>query len=198
MSDSTSMTRVKPVFSSPLNPSVSFPSPHPVWLTGSLCILSGDCWTPEGVVDDTSIMSVPLFVRRSWLSCLSNHSLRVMFVFVRLVLRHMWYCCVCHAFNCQMSHRPLVTMLVIYYSHVTPHQHSFIFPSCFLFCARSCLCIKPAIKESHDIFASVASISLPTIACHLKKHQVSIKQIYHTKLAFQRLMELNSAVNHHK
>lgn len=38
--------------------------------------------------------------------------------------------------------------------------------------------IKKAIEESHDTFANVASISLPNIACLLKKHQVSMKQIY--------------------
>lgn len=38
--------------------------------------------------------------------------------------------------------------------------------------------IKQVIEESNDTFANVASISLPTIACLLKKHQVSMKEIY--------------------
>ncbi|CAI5638173.1 unnamed protein product, partial [Oreochromis niloticus] len=38
--------------------------------------------------------------------------------------------------------------------------------------------IKQAIEKSNDTFANVPSISLPTIARLLKKHQVSMKQIY--------------------
>ncbi|XP_039469879.1 uncharacterized protein LOC120440746 [Oreochromis aureus] len=38
--------------------------------------------------------------------------------------------------------------------------------------------IKQAIENSNDTFANVPSISLPTIARLLKKHQVSMKQIY--------------------
>ncbi len=37
--------------------------------------------------------------------------------------------------------------------------------------------IKQAIEYSNDTFANVLSISLPTIARLLKKHQVSMKQI---------------------
>lgn len=37
--------------------------------------------------------------------------------------------------------------------------------------------IKHVIEEN-DTFANVASLSLPTIACLLKRHQVSMKDIY--------------------
>ncbi|KAI2643019.1 P3N-PIPO polyprotein [Labeo rohita] len=71
--------------------------------------------------------------------------------------------------------------------------------------------IEPAIENSNDTFASVPSISLPTIARLLKKHQVSMKQIYFVPFErnnvrvkqlrseyIQRVMELDAAVNHHK
>jgi len=35
------------------------------------------------------------------------------------------------------------------------------------------------ILDNEDMFNNVGSISLPTIACILKRHQVSIKQLYH-------------------
>jgi hypothetical protein len=38
--------------------------------------------------------------------------------------------------------------------------------------------IKQAIEENDDTFANMASISLPTIARLLKRHQVSMKHIY--------------------
>ncbi|XP_051512028.1 uncharacterized protein LOC127416624 [Myxocyprinus asiaticus] len=71
--------------------------------------------------------------------------------------------------------------------------------------------IKQAIEENNDTFANVASISLPTVACLLKRHQVSMKHIY--LVAFernnyqvkqlraeyvQRVMVLDADVNHHK
>jgi hypothetical protein len=37
--------------------------------------------------------------------------------------------------------------------------------------------IKQAIEENDDTFANVASISLPTIVCLLKRHQFSMKNI---------------------
>lgn len=71
--------------------------------------------------------------------------------------------------------------------------------------------IKQAIENSNDTFANVPSISLPTIARLLKKHQVSMKQIYLVPFErnnvrvkqlrseyIQRVMELDAAVNHHK
>ncbi|KAL3972979.1 myogenic factor 5 [Sarotherodon galilaeus] len=71
--------------------------------------------------------------------------------------------------------------------------------------------IKQAIENSNDTFANVPSISLPTIARLLKKHQVSMKQIYLVPFernnvrvkqlrseCIQRVMELDAAVNHHK
>ncbi|KAL3973888.1 glutaminase [Sarotherodon galilaeus] len=71
--------------------------------------------------------------------------------------------------------------------------------------------IKQAIENSNDTFANVPSISLPTIARLLKKHQVSMKQIYLLPFErnnvrvkqlrseyIQRVMELDAAVNHHK
>ncbi len=38
--------------------------------------------------------------------------------------------------------------------------------------------IKQAIEEDNDTFPNVASISLPTIGCLLKRHHVSMKHIY--------------------
>ena len=38
--------------------------------------------------------------------------------------------------------------------------------------------IKQEIEENNDTFANVASISLPTVARLLKRHQVSMKHIY--------------------
>ncbi|XP_019203385.1 uncharacterized protein LOC109195588 [Oreochromis niloticus] len=71
--------------------------------------------------------------------------------------------------------------------------------------------IKQAIENSNDTFANVPSISLPTIARLLKKHQLSMKQIYLVPFErtnvqvkqlrseyIQRVMELDAAVNHHK
>ncbi|XP_025756013.1 uncharacterized protein LOC109201841 [Oreochromis niloticus] len=71
--------------------------------------------------------------------------------------------------------------------------------------------IKQAIENSNDTFANVPSISLPTIARLLKKHQVSMKQLYLVPFErnnvrvkqlrseyIQRVMELDAAVNHHK
>ncbi|XP_039907039.1 uncharacterized protein LOC120745897 [Simochromis diagramma] len=71
--------------------------------------------------------------------------------------------------------------------------------------------IKQAIENNNDTFANVPSISLPTIARLLKKHQVSMKQIYLVPFErnnvrvkqlrseyIQRVMELDAAVNHHK
>ncbi len=39
--------------------------------------------------------------------------------------------------------------------------------------------IRQHILDNEDIFNNVGSISLPTIARILKRHQVSIKQLYH-------------------
>ncbi|KAL3996900.1 E74-like factor 3 [Sarotherodon galilaeus] len=71
--------------------------------------------------------------------------------------------------------------------------------------------LKQAIENSNDTFANVPSISLPTIARLLKKHQLSMKQIYLVPFErnnvqvkqlrseyIQRVMELDAAVNHHK
>ncbi|XP_025761411.1 uncharacterized protein LOC112846224 isoform X2 [Oreochromis niloticus] len=70
--------------------------------------------------------------------------------------------------------------------------------------------IKQAIENSNDTFANVPSISLPTMSRLLKKHQVSMKQIYLVPFErnnvrvkqlrseyIQRVMELDAAVNHH-
>lgn len=38
--------------------------------------------------------------------------------------------------------------------------------------------IKQAIEENNDTFANVVSISLPTVARLLKRHQVSMKHAY--------------------
>ncbi|KAK6314378.1 hypothetical protein J4Q44_G00158370 [Coregonus suidteri] len=38
--------------------------------------------------------------------------------------------------------------------------------------------IKQANEENDDTFANVASISLPTIACLLKRHQIFMIHIY--------------------
>ncbi|KAK6323882.1 hypothetical protein J4Q44_G00062210, partial [Coregonus suidteri] len=71
--------------------------------------------------------------------------------------------------------------------------------------------IKQAIEENNDTFANVASISLPTIARLLKRHQESMKYIYLVPFErnndrvkqlqaeyVQRVMVLDAAVNHHK
>ncbi|XP_034147992.1 uncharacterized protein LOC117594488 [Esox lucius] len=71
--------------------------------------------------------------------------------------------------------------------------------------------IKQAIEENNDTFANVASISLPTVACLLKRHQVSMKHIYLVPFErnndrvkqlraeyVQRVMVLDADVNHHK
>ncbi|XP_034149524.1 uncharacterized protein LOC114839618 [Esox lucius] len=71
--------------------------------------------------------------------------------------------------------------------------------------------IKQAIEENNDTFANVASISLPTVACLLKRYQVSMKHIYLVPFErnndrvkqlraeyVQRVMVLDADVNHHK
>lgn len=45
-------------------------------------------------------VSVPLFIRSTWMSCLSDHVFRrVVFVFVCHVLQHVWFCCVVVCFD---------------------------------------------------------------------------------------------------
>ncbi|XP_039655489.1 uncharacterized protein LOC120558522 [Perca fluviatilis] len=71
--------------------------------------------------------------------------------------------------------------------------------------------IKQEIEENNDTFANVASISLPTVARLLKRHQVSMKHIYLVPFErnndrvkqlraeyVQRVMVLDADVNHHK
>ncbi|KAA0716150.1 hypothetical protein E1301_Tti015860 [Triplophysa tibetana] len=71
--------------------------------------------------------------------------------------------------------------------------------------------IRQHILDNNDIFSNVEAISLPTIARVLKRHQVSLKQLYHVPFErnadrvkqlrneyVQRVMELDADENHHK
>ncbi|XP_077088577.1 uncharacterized protein LOC143740323 [Siphateles boraxobius] len=71
--------------------------------------------------------------------------------------------------------------------------------------------IRQHILDNEDMFNNVGSISSPTIARILKRHQVSIKQLYHVPFErnadrvkqmrteyVQRVMELDADDDHHK